>query len=456
MELLVVTTYDDLSELNKDVIKRELRRAAIETLCIPSSDSDNISLTIVSNIKENISMSITIRSNEIGQNAGKLLVSFRKQVVEIISQFYKDFTKDNLLTNVNSISASTKQDAKKEESKENSGSIDDEYDYEKKSKQFVPVEPLYSFDRVILADETKQKIEDSLATVLCEQKVFNEWGLYEIQPHPSSCLSFYGPSGTGKTMAAEAVAQKLGKKILKVSYADVESKFHGEGPKMVKAIFLAAQNNDAVLFFDEADSLLSKRLTNVSQGSEQAINSMRSQILICLEEFQGIVIFATNLVINYDKAFLTRLISIEFKIPDKEYREKIWTVHLKPQNDGKVHKLNIPLASDVNISELAEKYDFVGREIRNAVVKACVKAAMNNKNIVEQSDFMVACEIIAKEKEDLAKAKDYTNGKDSPLQDVIKKAIADKVKKSEEQNTKTDSHLITHEFGSAESEVCIK
>ena len=103
-----------------------------------------------------------------------------------------------------------------------------------------------------------------------------------------------------------------------------------------------------------------------------------------------------------------------------------------------------------------EKDDFVGREIRNAVVKACVKAAMNNKNIVEQSDFMVACEIIAKEKEDLAKAKDYTNGKDSPLQDVIKKAIADKVKKSEEQNTKTDSHLITHEFGSAESEVCIK
>ncbi len=66
-------------------------------------------------------------------------------------------------------------------------------------------------------------------------------------------------------------------------------------------------------FFDEADSLLSKRLTSVSQGSEQAINSMRSQLLICLEEFRGIVIFATNLVINYDQAFLTRLISVEFK-----------------------------------------------------------------------------------------------------------------------------------------------
>lgn len=131
-------------------------------------------------------------------------------------------------------------------------------------------------------------------------------------------------------MAAEAIAHKLGKKILKVSYADVESKYHGEGPKMVKSIFLAAKNNDAVLFFDEADSLLSKRLTSVSQGSEQAINSMRSQLLICLEEFRGIVIFATNLVINYDQAFLTRLISVEFKNPDVDTRKVIWDVHIKP------------------------------------------------------------------------------------------------------------------------------
>ena len=314
--------------------------------------------------------------------------------------------------------------------------IEDEYDYENKSKQFEPEEPLYSFDRVILSAETKNKIEESLAIVLCEEKVFNKWGLYEIQPHPSSCLSFYGPPGTGKTMAAEAVAQKLGKKILKVSYADVESKYHGEGPKMVKAIFLAAKNNDAVLFFDEADSLLSKRLTNVTQGSEQAINSMRSQILICLEQFHGIVIFATNLVINYDKAFLTRLISVEFKLPDVEERKKIWEVHIRPQQDGKEHKLNIPLASDIDISELAAKYDFVGREIRNAVIKSCVKAAMANKNIVEQIDFINGCDVIAKEKEDLAKAKDYTKEKDSVIQDAIKKAIAKKVKKTEASELK--------------------
>ncbi|OOB76355.1 hypothetical protein AXF41_03215 [Clostridium haemolyticum] len=198
----------------------------------------------------------------------------------------------------------------------------EEFDYEKRSKMYVPVEPLYSFDRVILPKEVIDKIEESLSILQYEDKVFNEWGLSDIQPHPSSAISFYGPSGTGKTMAAEAIAQKLGKKILKVSYADIESKFHGEGPKMVKAIFLAAQKEDAVLFIDEADSLLSKRLTNVTQGSEQAINSMRSQLLICLEEYRGIVIFATNLVVNYDQAFLTRLISIKFIEPDIECREK--------------------------------------------------------------------------------------------------------------------------------------
>lgn len=296
-------------------------------------------------------------------------------------------------------------------------------DYADRAKAYIPVEPAYSFDRVILPEDVLEKIESAINILRYERKVFDEWGLYEIQPNPSSSLSFFGPSGTGKTMAAEAIAQKLGKKILKVSYADVESKYHGEGPKMVKAIFLAAENEDAVLFFDEADSLLSKRLTNVSQGSEQAINSMRSQLLICLEEFKGIVIFATNLVVNYDSAFLTRLISIEFKRPDIDTRKKIWDVHVKSSANK---KLNIPLASDVNTNILAEKYDFAGREIRNAVIAACVSAAMQERNIVIQNDFIKACDKIVEEKASVANASDHTVSNKS--KEIIKQAIADKIK----------------------------
>lgn len=299
-----------------------------------------------------------------------------------------------------------------------------ELDYASRAKAYVPVEPSYSFDRVILPEDVLEKIESAINILRYEQKVFKEWGLYEIQPNPSSSLSFFGPSGTGKTMAAEAIANKLGKKILKVSYADVESKYHGEGPKMVKAIFLAAETADAVLFFDEADSLLSKRLTNVSQGSEQAINSMRSQLLICLEEFKGIVIFATNLVVNYDNAFLTRLINVEFKNPDAATRKKIWDVHIKSSANK---KLNIPLDEDVDTEILAEKYEFAGREIRNAVISACINVAMHERDIVSQEDFVMACEKIVEEKTSVANANDHTTISDKG-KEAIKQAFIDKIK----------------------------
>lgn len=194
----------------------------------------------------------------------------------------------------------------------------EEFDYKKLSLNYHAEPPHYSFEQVILPDETRNKILDAVATIQVEEKVFDEWGLRTIIPYAASAMSFYGPPGTGKTMAAEAVAQMLGKKIIRAAYADIESKYHGEGPKMVKAIFLAAEREDAVLFLDEADSLLSKRLTDVHSESEQAINSMGSQLLICLEQFRGIVIFATNLLVNYDSAFLSQLISI-CKIRPRNY-----------------------------------------------------------------------------------------------------------------------------------------
>ena len=298
-------------------------------------------------------------------------------------------------------------------------------DYSNRAKAFIPVEPSYSFDRVILPEDVLEKIESAVNILRYEKKVFDEWGLYEIQPKPSSALSFFGPSGTGKTMAAEAIAQKLGKKILKVSYADVESKYHGEGPKMVKAIFRAAERDNAVLFLDESDSLLSKRLTNVSDGSAQAINSMRSQLLISLESFKGIVIFATNLVINYDKAFLSRLINIEFTNPTAVERKKIWWNHLKTD------KIHVPLAIDVNIDYLAETYELCGREIKNVVKNACVSAALRKQEIVTQQDFDTACVKAVDERIRVNSAKDQTKTggisvseeKRAGLKDAIQKKI---------------------------------
>ena len=268
----------------------------------------------------------------------------------------------------------------------------EEFDYNRLSKHYEAITPRFSFDQVILPEHTKEKIIESISIFKAEKIVFDEWGLRSIIPVASSILNFYGPPGTGKTMAAEAIANKLEKKILSVTYADIESKYHGEGPKMVKAVFKAAEDQDAVLFIDEADSLLSQRLTNVTDGSAQAINSMRSQLLICLEQYKGIVIFATNLVVNYDKAFLSRMINIQFSLPTDAEREQIWWNHLKSD------KIHIPLSDDINVKYYADNYEFCGREIRNAVKMACISAVLDNRSYVCHIDFKKVCERILSEK----------------------------------------------------------
>lgn len=434
--------YSDFRE-NAAAFKEAIFVSAKESKLFEAKDQISVE-TMGAKLKDETTAVLIMMSEEKKTGYGTELYHFKQHVLQrmkdrgialdskdIRVEFRNRQEMDELISKTKgqqAISKNSMQGAAFSHIRDGVGKEPGEFNYEEKARQFVPTEPLYNFDRVILPKDVIEKIQHAVAVLECERKVFQEWGLYEIQPNPSTSLSFFGPSGTGKTMAAEAVAQKLGKKILKVSYADVESKYHGEGPKMVKAIFLAAQKAGAVLFFDEADSLLSKRLTNVSQGSEQAINSMRSQLLISLEEFRGIVIFATNLVINYDKAFLTRLISVEFPIPDAETRAKIWNVHLKPAEDGKKHKLNIPLASDVDVRELAEKYDFVGREIRNAVVGACVKAAMEGKEQLSQTDFINVCDGIVKEREALKRAKDHTiHNPDG--QDALKAALLNKIKK---------------------------
>lgn len=274
---------------------------------------------------------------------------------------------------------------------------DEEEDIEKRSRRFVPVEPEFSFDRVILPRKTKDSIRRAIGVIGLRKKVFEEWGLYALDKHPSSALNFYGPPGTGKTMSAQAVAHMLGKKILKVSYADIESKWMGEAPKTVRAVFYAAKANDAVLFFDEADSLLSQRITDISHHGDLEVNGTRSEILIQIEQFEGIVIFATNNVDVYDAAALSRLRCVAFERPDAECRQKIWDVHIK-SDDGSIR---IPLADDVDTAELGKNYEFAGREIKRAVISACLAVAERDGETVGQADFVAACEEIAAEKQAL-------------------------------------------------------
>jgi ATP-dependent 26S proteasome regulatory subunit len=257
-----------------------------------------------------------------------------------------------------------------------------EFDLESRAERYQPQEPLWSLEQLVAPENLLEELHTAISLVRLEPLVFDTWGLRSIEPFPRSALNFHGGPGTGKTLAAHAVASALGKQILVASYAQIESKYHGDGPKNVEAIFHAAQTQDAVLFIDEADSLLSRRLTNVTQGSEQAINSMRSQILICLERHKGVVIFATNLAENYDRAFESRIRHIHFPQPDLIARTAIWKMHLPEK---------LPLHPDVEpkgLAGLAE--DFCGRDIKNAVVNAALTVAQRGDNVITHDDLALA------------------------------------------------------------------
>lgn len=305
---------------------------------------------------------------------------------------------------------------------------DDEASYEEMTQMFQAEVPRFTFDQLVLADSVRERLLESISVLENREKLFEEWNLKAIMS-PSVLLNLYGDTGTGKSMTAEALATYVGKKIIRTTYADIESKYHGEGPKRLKAIFLAAKLQDAVLFIDEADSMLSARLTDVSDGSAQAINSMRSQLLISLENYEGIVIFATNLIKNYDKAFLSRLICVEIKRPTREARREIWRNHLFPKgNDEKT--LRIPLTDDIDLECLSE-YDFCGRDIRNAVKQACISTVLKKKERVDQEELLQASERILKELEEVKTAthRDRAEGKYAPMDPEEKSKLIDGVKK---------------------------
>lgn len=282
------------------------------------------------------------------------------------------------------------------------GDIVDKGSYiERLSRQFSPVEAACSFDRLVITEKARQEIELALITINPDtNSKYEEWGLLKLDGHPRSVLNFYGPPGTGKTMAAHAIAQRFNKKIIIASCHSLQSKWHGESAKNVKAVFYAAEQHDAILFFDEADSLISQRLEEVHSGSEDEINNMRNTILTCLEEHTGIVIFASNFVKRYDFAFETRIQSVLFPMPDVEMLEKIWQAHLPSE---------LPGVTGIDCRKVAEEtssLDFCGRDVKNAVLRACKVAIANGKDSIAQEDILSACKYIYDSRTELKANKD--------------------------------------------------
>ncbi|GAB4276774.1 MAG: hypothetical protein Fur0025_02230 [Oscillatoriaceae cyanobacterium] len=258
------------------------------------------------------------------------------------------------------------------------------------SIDFAPYlrEPKYTLEDVILPKTTRNQVESIIAELKYQELIYIEWGMGEKHKLDKALsINFSGPPGTGKTITAEALAHALKLKIVVVPYQQLESKYVGDTPKNIAKAFEFATIQKAALFFDEADSFLGKRLENVSQSTDTAVNLTRSVMIMQLSSYEGIVIFATNLIRNYDPAFISRIRwKVQFDLPDEDARTLIWQAQIPSK---------LPLDKSVDFAELAKQFDKIsGRDIKNAVLKAVVAAAKEDKpkelKRVTQSHFSEA------------------------------------------------------------------
>lgn len=301
---------------------------------------------------------------------------------------------------------------------------------------FLPQNPRFSFDQIILPEETKVRIMNDMNAIKCQDLIYNQWGFSEVDSKPKSILNFFGPPGTGKTMCAHAIAKMLGKPLLALNYSEIESKYVGDAAKNLKKAFDTATDIGAVMFFDEADSFLGKRIENVSHGSDQALNSLRSQMLILLEEFEGVVLFATNLVTNFDKAFESRILDhIKLDLPNREARADII---------DKMLPSKLPMERRFTKDELLEASDliegFAGREIKNAILTMLLdKAGTESENPIFTFDDLKAALTAKKEQMEKLKAEETERRKakiTKRLQERIEEDAAYEQKKSKLRRNK--------------------
>ena len=229
--------------------------------------------------------------------------------------------------------------------------------------------PRRTFDDVILPPSTRRALDNALAQVTQHDLIFRGWGFGERHSTGLGlAFNFAGPPGTGKTICAEAIAKSLGRQLLVVRYAELESMWMGETSKNVAAIFRIAREAQSVLLFDEADAIATRRSTSIESGALRESNSVVNVLLQELERYTGVVIFATNLAANFDPAFERRIRThVLFELPGETERARIWKVQLHPSRT--------PLAPDVDFNALAHHYEVSGGDIQNAVLKAALAAA---------------------------------------------------------------------------------
>ena len=251
-----------------------------------------------------------------------------------------------------------------------------------RAKLYAIVQPRFALDDVVMSAKTMEAIEDALVELRHKGLIFQRWGMRKIiRKAKGLSLLFAGPPGTGKTMTAEAIARSLKKPLMIVNYAQLENMWVGETEKNIEAVFQAAKEQDAVLFFDEADAVFHRRGMSLAPWTNRDVNVLLNH----LENAPGVCILATNLARVMDRALDRRIdIAVEFEMPDAELRKALWR---------KLVPKEAPLGKDVDLDAVATKYALTGGSILNAVRQAMRNALKRGKrHRITQEDFVKAAE----------------------------------------------------------------
>lgn len=228
-------------------------------------------------------------------------------------------------------------------------------------------------ERVILPEATAKTVNEILDFARFQRTVLEDWGYRKCSAYGNSLsILFTGPPGTGKTLLATAMAHELGKILYRVDLSRIVDKYVGETEKNLAKIFDEAAKAQAILLFDEADSLFAKR-TDVKSSNDRYANLEVNFLIQRLESYQGISILTTNLQSSIDEAFKRRLrYIVDFKEPNVTERIQLWKALIAP---------NTPMKDDINWRILSENFELSGGHIRNATLNASIRAAAKGEGL---------------------------------------------------------------------------
>ena len=234
------------------------------------------------------------------------------------------------------------------------------------------VETQYTYEDLKLEESQKQIIMDICAQVEQRKRVLSDWNLQSRYSYGTSISAlFTGPPGTGKTMAVHVIAGILGLELFKVDISQIVDKYVGETEKRLEEVFRRAEQSNMILFFDEADAIIGKR-SETKEAKDKYANTEVAYLLQRMEEYDGIVILATNYSQNIDAAFMRRIrFTVHFPLPDEARRKEIWQSAFAAETP----------VGELDYTYLSRQFEFSGGQIKNVVWNACFFAAKEDSPV---------------------------------------------------------------------------